>query len=93
MDFPPELATILDDEGRVKVWAAKQEVKHAILEYLASKFELGREYTEPEVNEVLRQWHTFEDWALLRREMFEKGLLNRAKNGATYWKTPKTKIY
>jgi hypothetical protein len=93
MEFPPELATVLDDEGRVKIWAAKQEIKQAILDYLATKFEFGREYTEPEVNELLRQWHTFEDWALLRREMFEKGLLNRAKNGATYWRTPKTKMY
>lgn len=93
MDVSPELAAFLDDEGRVKDWAAKRDVQLAILDYLASKFEFGREYTELEVNDVLRQWHTFEDWALLRREMFEKGLLNRAKNGATYWKTSKTKLY
>ena len=41
--------------------------------------------TEREVNEVLKQWHTFEDWALLRRELFMYKFLKRYKDGTQYW--------
>jgi hypothetical protein len=93
--IPPLLATYVDSEGRVKEWPGKKkrDVQLAILAYLADKFETGRTYTEREVTALLRQWHTFEDWALLRREMFELGLLNREKDGTSYWRTPNTKLF
>ena len=56
--------------------------------YLAEKFEAGRDYTEPEVNALLGSWHTFGDHTLLRRDMIERGLLCREKNGSRYWKNP-----
>ncbi|NWF70271.1 MAG: DUF2087 domain-containing protein [Chloroflexi bacterium] len=94
MDIPAELSTYIDDEGRLKEWPArKRQLQRAALEYLASKFETGRAYSEKEVNDLLKQWHTFADWALLRREMFEGGLLNRDKDGARYWRTPNTTLY
>jgi hypothetical protein len=40
------------------------------------------------VNEVLRRHHAFGDWALLRRELFEAGLLARTRDGARYWRPP-----
>lgn len=52
------------------------------LERLASAFDPGRVYSEREVNEALRDRHTFGDWALLRRELVEGGLLRRTPNGA-----------
>lgn len=93
--IPPLLETYIDEQGRVKEWPGKRkrDVQVAIIHYLVDKLEVGRTYTEREVNEILRQWHTFEDWALLRREMFEMGLLNREKDGTVYWRTPKTKMY
>ena len=50
-------------------------------------------YTEKEVNAILNRCHTFEDWALLRRELFERGYLNRERDGSTYWRTPKTTLF
>ena len=38
----------------------------------------GREYW-------LQQLHLFNDHALLRREMFERGLMNRTRDGREYW--------
>lgn len=91
-----EIDAYLDAEGRVTRWPkgkGKSAARKAILDYLADRFEIGRTYTEKEVNALLKQYHTFEDWAMLRRELFEAGYLNREKNGATYWRTPNTKHY
>lgn len=90
------LEEFLDEEGRVTRWPTrknKKEAQQLILAYLASKFEEGRVYTEREVNELLKKYHTFEDWALLRRELFEAGLINRTTNGSEYWATPNTRLY
>lgn len=53
---------------------------------LASKFEAGRVYREKDVNEILKSWHTFDDHALLRRELVEKRHLARKLDGSEYWK-------
>lgn len=86
----PELSDLqpyLDDEGRLKVLPRSPEMRRLALEYLADEFEFGREYTEREVNTILNAIHTFADPALLRRELFEAGFLNREKSGASYWRT------
>jgi hypothetical protein len=85
----------LDDQGRVTRWPTRRSRKDQIvvLRYLASKFAPGEVYSESQVNDILRKYHTFEDWAMLRREMFEAGLINRETDGSRYWVTPKTKIY
>jgi len=86
----------LDEEGRVTRWPngkGKTEARSAILAYLAEKFEVGTVYTERAVNDILKRWHTFDDWALLRRELFEQGYLNREKDCSEYWRTPNTKHY
>lgn len=89
------LKAYLDQSGRVTRWPARRYKKDKllILDYLASKFAPERTYTEREVNAVLNQFHTFEDWALLRRELYEHGYLNREKDGSAYWVTPKTTLY
>ena len=80
-----ELRNFLDSEGRLTKYPAKLRLKILSLYYLASKIMPNVRYTEREINEIIRQWHTFEDWALLRRDMFDRGLLERERNGATYW--------
>jgi hypothetical protein len=74
----------LDSSGNVKQWPKKLSDKRLVLAYLATKFEFERSYHEREVNEVLKQWHTFSDWPLLRRELFEQGFLDRNKSGTDY---------
>jgi len=86
----------LDEHGRVTRFPISKKYRKdqaIILDYLAEKFEIGKIYTEREVNELLRQWHTFEDWAILRREMFERGLINRKLDCSEYWRTSSTKLY
>lgn len=87
--YDPLLKTFLDDQGRITDWPNlkrhKRDAQEAVIAYLASKFERDRRYREREVNEVLQTWHTFGDWAMLRRELFEAGYLDREKDGSFYW--------
>ena len=54
------------------------------LAYLAEKFQSGRDYSEREVNELLLQWHTFGDPATLRRELYDRGFMDRDPYGRSY---------
>jgi hypothetical protein len=73
-------------EGKIKIWPAKKSHQIELLEYLASKFEFNKFYTEIEVNRILNKYHTFDDPALLRRELFNNHLINRDLYGKKYWK-------
>jgi len=79
-----DLKRFINSSEQVVVWPAKQAYKELVVEYLATKFDFGKSYHEIEVNEVLKQWHTFGDWPLLRRELFERGYLDRNRSGTSY---------
>lgn len=64
---------------------AKQRKKQLVLSYLAEKFEVEKLYSEREVNALLKEWHTFEDPATLRRELYDRRFLNRTPDGSAYW--------
>jgi hypothetical protein len=88
VDYAVELKNYLDDQGRLKEWPSKRNkgrFQQLSLEYLASQFEPDFYYTEREVNALLNQHHTFGDPALLRRELFERGLVDRVRDGSAYW--------
>lgn len=73
-----------DDTGRLRQWPSKRSDKLLVLAYLVTKFDFDDVYSEPEVNELLKQWHTFNDWPLLRRELYEQGFLERNLDGSDY---------
>lgn len=73
-----------NEAGQVIVWPKKRKDKDTVLQYLAAKFETGVKYHENDINEILKQWHTFHDWPLLRRELVETGLMQRNRNGTEY---------
>jgi hypothetical protein len=78
------LNRFLNDEGKVTVWPSKPSNKTLLLKYLVAKFDKNKTYSEKEVNEILRAWHTFEDWAVLRRALIDKGYMTRDLNGYKY---------
>lgn len=80
----------LDLEGRVKQWPKKLNDKLEVLNYLAAKFNATTTYDEKSVNELLKQWHTFGDWSLLRRDLCEQGFLDRNRAGTEYTRTAKS---
>ncbi|GAA6617193.1 DUF2087 domain-containing protein [Scytonema sp. NUACC26] len=89
MNDSEDLKRYLDEQGRVKEWPSKRnrgKFQQLVLEYLANKFEIDTIYSEKEVNQLLNQHHNFGDAALLRRELFERGLIDRTRNGSAYWR-------
>ncbi len=84
-----KIIPFLDENERIKQLPAKFQTKLAVLEYLASKFEIDRDYTEKEVNLMVDNWSTLGDCFLLRRELVDNELLGRTKNGSSYWRIKK----
>ena len=82
----------LDEDRKIKTWPSKKSVKIEVLAYLSEKFQPDVFYTEKEVNEVVKSWHTFGDFFLLRRELIDKKFLSRTQDGAKYWKEERTII-
>lgn len=85
----PLLKGYIDDEGKFdRMPGKKQKKKLALmLQCLAQQFEVGKQYTEMEVNEILNQHHSFKDPATLRRLLFTNRLINRTLDGKSYWLT------
>jgi hypothetical protein len=67
----------LFNDGRLAQIPAKRKTRAGALLEVITRFEPGRVYTEPEVNEVLLGVH--EDFAYLRRELVNYHYLERAE--------------
>lgn len=87
----PSLKGYLNEEGKFDRLPGKRQKKKlaSMLQYLAKQFEMGKQYTEKEVNEILNRHHSFNDPATLRRLMFGSQLINRTLDGKSYWLTEK----
>ena len=83
------LKNFLDDEGRVRQWPSKRAVQLEVIEYIAGNFPHGSEFSEVELNAEIKKFHTFGDWAILRREMCDAGYFVRDINGIVYQRTTK----
>ena len=79
------LKSIINADGIIIRWPKKKEEKHAVLEYLISKFELGKKYSELEVNMIIKKWHSFGNHSLLRRELYDNFLIDRTPDCHEYW--------
>ena len=89
MDFnriTQELKSFLNESGQLAAMPAKYKKKLIAYYYLATKIEMEREYTESNINGILNQWTLFRDPATLRRELYNKHLLNRTKDCSRYWR-------
>jgi hypothetical protein len=54
---------------------ASRAKRQVLLQRLALEFDVGRRYTEREVNDILFAFHP--DWSTLRRYLVDEGLLDR----------------
>ena len=70
----------------MRAFPAKYRKQLLALWYLAGKLDAGRQYTQPEINDLLNDWALFHDPATLRRELYNKRLLNRTDDGSRYWR-------
>ncbi len=71
--------------GRLRKIPSKQFKLLVVLNWLATKFQLGVTYTEKEINAILSEYHP--DFAGLRRDLVDFGYLRRERAGTAYWVT------
>ena len=73
-------------EGMLR-WPKNPSEKHLVIKWLSKKIKFDKKYSEKEINEIIKQNHSFDDIALLRRELISKKFLTRKNDGSIYWKT------
>jgi hypothetical protein len=78
------LVTYLNSDGSIKQIPQQASKLRVLLDYLVTAFTPGMDYTEKEVNTLLRRFH--EDVSGLRRDLIDSGLMARESNGSRYWR-------
>jgi hypothetical protein len=78
------LKTYLNADGSIKQIPHQPAKLQAILNYLIQAFAPYANYTEKEVNQILRRFH--EDTAGLRRDLVDAKMLDRESDGSKYWR-------
>jgi hypothetical protein len=73
-----------DAAGRLQRWPARESQAVLCLFVLWSRSPRGESFTEREISELLDEWHTFGDHALLRRALVDYGLMSRTVDGRKY---------
>ncbi len=73
-------------DGPLRTTHIRQGHLDVVLRAIAARFVPGRDYTEPDIEEILAVVH--EDHALLRRRLVDRGLLERLPDGSRYWRPP-----
>lgn len=71
-------------DGPLDTFPSKEKRKLIVLQQILTKFEIGKKYTEKEINAVLKP--IFHDYVTLRRYLIEYGFMERAQDGTTYWR-------
>ena len=80
---------LINEFDKIIRWPKKPSVKKIVINWLSNKFKGEIKYSEKEVNEILDRHHSFNDIALLRRELISRKFLSRKDDGSEYWKTNK----
>lgn len=71
------------EDGTLHTLPTKRTKRLVVLDHLAQSFELGRVYTEDEVNQILERFHP--DYAALRRYLVDDAFLTREEG--RYWRS------
>jgi hypothetical protein len=78
------LARYFDARGLLNQWPGKQSYREMCLWVLWSRLKAGQMLSEEQINRQLRASHIFGDPALLRRELYDMGLVSRTADCREY---------
>jgi len=78
------LKAYLNADGSIRQIPNQPVKLQVVLNYLIQAFAPDTNYTEKEVNQILRRFH--EDTAGLRRDLVEAKMLERISDGSRYWR-------
>jgi hypothetical protein len=79
-----KVSRYFDRDGLLVQWPARASHQKLCLWVLWSRIPAGMTFAERRVNEALTANHRFGDHALLRRELFDAGLVSRTPDGREY---------
>ncbi len=71
-------------DGSLKTLPSQRKKLEAVLRYVVQAFDIGKRYSEKQVNEILSRYN--DDTATLRRELVGFGLMQREGGGGDYWR-------
>lgn len=81
-EYEKAIATYFE-AGKLKTFPSKEKRKIIVLQYMMNQFEKSKEYTEHEVNEILKA--IYEDYVTIRRYLIEYGFMGRNRDCSAYW--------
>ena len=83
-DVRKVLKSFLNADGSLRQIPPQGNKLLIILNFLVDAFAFDTDYTEKEVNTILRRFHL--DTAALRRYLVDNGLMAREGDGSRYWR-------
>ena len=83
-DVRKVLKAYLNADGTIRQLPQEGKKMMIILHFILDAFSFDANYTEKEVNTILRRFHT--DTATLRRNLIDYGLMARESDGTRYWR-------
>jgi hypothetical protein len=83
-DVRKVLKNFLNPDGSLKQIPLQGNKVLIILNFIVDAFAYDANYTEKEVNTILRRFHV--DTATLRRYLVDNGLMARESDGTRYWR-------
>ena len=86
-DVRKVLKNFLNADGSLKQIPLQGNKLLIVLNFIVDAFEYDTNYTEKEVNTILRRFHV--DTASLRRHLVDNGLMGRESDGTRYWRVKK----
>jgi hypothetical protein len=81
------LRNFLNADGTLKQLPPQGNKLLIVLNFIVDAFAWDTNYTEKEVNTILRRFHV--DTAALRRYLVDNGLMARESDGTRYWRVKK----
>jgi len=86
-DVRKVLKNFLNADGTLKQIPPQGNKLLILLNFIVDAFAYDTNYTEKEVNTILRRFHV--DTAALRRYLVDEGLMARESDGTRYWRVKK----
>ncbi|WP_372870233.1 DUF2087 domain-containing protein [Shewanella sp.] len=84
--IPTRLKPFMSQEYILNSWPVKRAIQELSLWFFWCRFRYQQHYSESEVNEVIKCFLGFADFALIRRELCNHKLLKRTDDGRHYWR-------
>lgn len=84
-DYCAKLKRYYTEDGRLTQYPQKRPMRILSLIRIAEQFQTGTQYTEREVNALIKRSIAFSDVETIRRELYEYRFLGRQRDGSSYW--------